>query len=112
MERTELVQTVKNLIAAPSCCQELKAAGKKWLDSIGSAGENAAWAALVAEVKEDVCSIDDALAFFESERGMQFFGAEKAKALAVHARDRKTQGEKWCDCPACAAGVKILKSIE
>ena len=29
MNRKELTQTVKEMIAAPSCCQELKAAGEK-----------------------------------------------------------------------------------
>ena len=36
--------------------------------------------------------------------------AEKAKALAAHSRDRKAKGEKWCDCPACAACQKILEN--
>ena len=35
--------------------------------------------------------------------GTKIFGAEKAKALAAHARDRMAKGAKWCDCPACAA---------
>jgi len=111
MNREELIQTVKALIDAPSCCKELKEAGQKWLDSLGTAGEDAAWSALTDEVKEDVCSIDEALAFFESERGIQFFGKEKAEALADHTRRRKKQGEKWCDYPACAAGVKILDCL-
>ena len=111
MDREELIRTVRTMIAAASCCRELNAAGQKWLDSLGSAGESAAWNALLAEIREDICTIEDALAFFESEHGTKFFGAEKAKALAARARTRKAQGEKWCDCPACSAGVKILECL-
>ena len=35
MNRDELIVTVKTMIAAPSCCQELKEAGQKWLNAIG-----------------------------------------------------------------------------
>ena len=52
--------------------------------------------------------MEHALAFFESEMGTKIFGAEKAKALAAHARDVIAKGGKWCDCPACAACAKIL----
>ena len=108
MNKNEMIRTVKDMIAAPSCCQELKDAGQKWLDAAGTAGENAAWDALCREAREDICTIDDALAFFESEAGPRILGAEKCKALAAHAREIKSQGAKWCDYPACAACVKIL----
>ena len=64
--------------------------------------------ALLAEVKADICTLEHTIPFFESETAVGIFGAERAKALAVHARERQANGEKWCDCPACAAGVKIL----
>ena len=112
MERNELIRTVETMIAASSCCDELKAAGKQWLDSLGTAGENSAWTALIAEIREDISTLDHAISFYESELATQIFGAEKARGLAAHSRKRKAQGEKWCDCPACAAGVKILASIE
>ena len=32
MEKQELKQIVQEMIAAPSCCQELKDAAQKWLD--------------------------------------------------------------------------------
>ena len=108
MKQNEIIQTVKNMIAAPSCCQELKDAGQKRLDAVGTAGEAAAWTALLAEAREDICTIEHALAFFESEMGTKIFGAEKAKALAAHARDIIAKGGKWCDCTACAACAKNL----
>ena len=108
MKQNEIIQTVKTMIAAPSCCQELKDAGQKWLDAVGTAGEDAAWDALLREAREDICTIEHALAFFESEMGTKIFGAEKAKALAAHARDVIAKGGKWCDYPACSACAKIL----
>ena len=110
MDRNEMIQTVKTMITAPSCCQELKDAGQKWLDSVGTAGEAAAWNALLAEAREDVCTLEETIPFFESEEAVRIFGAEKAKALAAHARAIKAQGAKWCDCAACAACVKILEN--
>ena len=107
MERNELVRTVEAMIAAASCCDELKAAGRKWLDSVGTAEENAAWTALLAEIREDICTLDHTIPF-----GTKIFGAAKARELAAHARERKARGETWCDCPACAAGVRILASVK
>ena len=112
MNRNELIQTVQTMIAAPSCCQELKSAGQNWLNAVGTAEENAAWNTLVAEMKEDVSTLDRTIPFFESELGARIFGAAKAEALAAHARDIKAKGAKWCDCPACAAGAKILESLD
>ncbi len=109
MNKSELIQTVNTMIAAPSCCQELKDAGRKWLAAVGTAGEDAAFNALREEIKEDVCTLDQTIPFFESETAAQIFGIEKAKAMAAHAREIKANGAKWCDCPACAAGVRILE---
>ena len=111
MEKAELVRTVNAMIAAPSCCAELQEAGKNYLAAVGTPQEAAALAALAAEIREDVCTLDHTIPFFESELGTRIFGAEKARELAAHARERKAQGEKWCDCPACSAGVKILESL-
>ncbi len=108
MNRHELISTVKTMIEAPSCCEELQAAGKKYLEAVGTAGEKAAFDSLLAEVKDDICTLEHTIPFFESELAVQIFGAERAKALAVRARERQAKGEKWCDCPACAAGLKIL----
>ena len=112
MNKNELIRTVEDLTAAQSCCQELKDAGQKWLSAIGTAEEKSAGAALLAEVKEDVCTLDQTIPFFESDAAAQYFGAEQAKAMAAHARELKASGEKWCFCPACAACVKIMKNAD
>ena len=108
MNQNELIAAVKALIEAPSCCQELQDIGKKYLDAVGTAGKKAAFDDLLTEVKADISTLEQNIPFYESETAVGIFGAERAKALAVHARERLANGEKWCDCPACAAGVKLL----
>ena len=108
MKKEEIAQTVQTMIQASSCCEELKNAGRKWLDAIGTAGEHAAAEALLQEIREDVATIEHVIEFFESPQAKQIFGAEQAKAMAEHAHAVKAAGGKWCDCPACTAGLKIL----
>ena len=110
MNKNELIETVKAMIAAPSCCRELQDAGKNWLNAVGTSGEKKAAEALLAEIRDDVAAIEHTAAFFESPRAAQIFGAKKAKLMAAHAREIQAKGAKWCDCPACAAGVKILEN--
>ncbi len=112
MTKDDMKKTVQSMITAPSCCQELKTAGEKWLDAIGTADEKVSAAALVAEAKEDVATIDHVLAFFKSEKAASIFGADKAKAMAAHAQDVKAAGGKWCDCPACAAGRIVVENAD
>ena len=57
MNKNDLVQTVKDMIAAQSCCKELKAAGEKYLKAIGSAEEKTAAAELLQEIREDIATI-------------------------------------------------------
>ena len=112
MTKQDLIETTKKLIAAPSCCQELKTAAQAWLDAAGTAGEKAAAEAFLKELKEDVCMIDQVIPFFESPRAVQYFGEEKAKELAALAHKVKADGGKWCFCDACAAGAKLLENAE
>ena len=110
MSKNEFIETVKTMIAAPSCCQELKDAGQKWLAAVGTPGEKDAAAALYREIREDVSTIEHTIEFFESPAAAGIFGSGQAKSMADHAREIKAKGAKWCDCPACAAGVKILEN--
>ncbi len=104
------VACVKNLAAAPSCCAELKAAARAWLDAVGTAGQKAAAEALLAELKEDVNGIDDVIGFFGSEAGKGYFGEEKADALLKAAKDAKAAGGKYCICDACQFGSKLIEN--
>ena len=108
--KESIIQKVNELIAAPSCCAEAKAAAQYWLDAIGSAREAESAQNLIAELEQDIMPIDGLIAFAESEAGAKVFGSEKAAQVAAHAKEIKSAGAEYCDCPACAAAEVILKS--
>ncbi len=104
-KKKELVQAV---LDAPSACAPFKAAAEKWMDAAGTADEAAAAAALVAEAKDDICSIDDVMGFFASETAAKIFGAEGAAAKLAHAKEIKAAGAVYCDCPGCTAAKALM----
>ena len=109
MEKRDLViENVKAVIAAPSCCPELKEAAQHYLKVLNTAQEKKAGQKLVAELEEDVQAIETVLAFFSSPAGAKAFGAETAAALTKQAEKVIADGGKYCFCPACTAGKKIL----
>ena len=112
MMNEAIVEKVKALIAAPSCYAGLKKIAEEYIAALGSDREKEAGRKLVAELEADVQTIDDVLAFFESDAGEKTFGAKQAAAYAAHAREVKAKGGKWCECPACAPGREILDRKE
>ena len=54
MTKQEIKSEVEKMIAAPSCCPELKTEGEAYLKAFGTAGEKAAAESLIREMKEDV----------------------------------------------------------
>lgn len=108
MSKEEVIKKVHELIGAPSCCAEAKEAGNNFIKALGTPGEHDAAKALIKELNEDVCLIDAVIAFAESEDGIKFFGAERAKAIAEASHKGKEAGSKYCVCPACTAGAAIL----
>ena len=57
MTKAEIIEKVKEVIAAPSCCPEAKAACQAYLDAVGTEGEKTAEKAMIAELKEDVTEL-------------------------------------------------------
>lgn len=102
-----VVEKTQELIDAPTCNSETKASAQAWLAAVGTEAEAAATKKYVAELEADIMPIDQLIGFAESEGGAQVFGAE-AKHVAAHAREIKSNGAKYCDCPACAAVEAIL----
>ena len=98
---------VKELIAAPSCCAELKEKANAWLEAEGE-GKKAAAEALIAELEEDVTPIDGVIAFLGSDTAAGIFGPEGAAKMLAHMKEVKAAGGEYCDCGACSAGKKIL----
>lgn len=97
-----------DLLAAPSACKEIKEAAQNYLDAVGKEGEAEAAKAYVAELEADIMPIDGLIAFAESDMGAKVFGADGVKNVLIHAKERKETGEKYCDCPACAACEALL----
>ena len=112
LNKDALIEKMKEAMAAPSCCQELKDACQAYLDALGTDKEHQAAKDLIVELEEDVCSIDDTIGFFGTEDAAQMFGAEKAAEILAHMKDVKAQGGIYCDCPACSAGAVILENRE
>lgn len=112
MTKAEIIEKVKDLIAAPSCCAPLKALAEEWLKAVDTPEEKALSAKLVAELEADVQKAADCLAFFDSEAGRAKVGAEFAAKMAKHFKELVAAGEVWCDCPACKAGRAILDNRE
>ena len=81
-----VVEKTKELMAAPSCCQEAKDAAQAWLDAVGTENEAEETKKYIAELEEDIMTLDGLIAFAESEMGAQVFGVEKAKEVAAHGK--------------------------
>ena len=100
-------EKTKALIAAPSCCKEAKEAAENWLAAIGTEKEAEETRKYIAELEEDLVSIDSLIELAESELGQKIFG-ENAKNVAEQGRKAKEAGAKNCFCDACAAVEAIL----
>lgn len=103
-----LVKETQLLLDAPMSCPEAKAEAKAWLAALGTAKEKEETKRYFKELKEDITSIDDLVAFASSPYAEKEFGVEGAKAFLAHAKEIKAKGAKHCDCPACSAAAAIL----
>lgn len=103
------VGKTQELINAPTCSSETKAAAQAWLDAIGTDNEASETQKYIAELEADIMPIDNLIGFAESDMGAQVFGADKAKDVAAHAKEIKAAGARYCDCPACIAVAEILE---
>ena len=101
MDKQTLIEKIKAMAAAPSCCAELRAAVKDYLDALGTSAEKNVAENLIAEIEADITTVEN--------MAVQIFGAEGAKKFAAHADELKASGAKYCDCGACAPGVEILQ---
>ena len=103
-----VIQKTHELIEAQTCCAELKEAAQGWLDVAGTDKESEAAQVYVAEMEEDIVTVDGLIAFAESEAGKKVFG-DHAEGVASHAKKIKAEGAKYCDCPACSAVAELLE---
>ena len=108
MAKNEVLVKVKKLIAAPSCYSGLKDVAQEYLAAVGTASEKAAGKKLIAELEEDVGTIDQVMAFLNSEKAIEILGKETASSMLEQGKKVKAAGGKYCFCPACVAGKAIL----
>ena len=97
------VEKTHELIGAPTCSSETKAAAEAWLNAVGTEQEAEETKKYIDELEADIMPIDNLISFAGSEAGAALFGADTAANIAVHAKEIKAAGAKFCDCPACAA---------
>ena len=88
-----MIEKVKALINAPSCCAEAKEAANKWLEAVNTEKQDEAAKALIEEIAADIIPIDGLIAFAGSEDGKKIFGEEKAAGIEAHAKKIKAEGE-------------------
>ena len=106
--RDDLKAKVEAMVAAPSCCQELKDAAAAWLETYDDGNKNQApTAALIKALEESVSSIDDCIGFLSSDMGKQIYGDAQPAALAA-AEAKKAAGGTTCTCTACELACEIL----
>lgn len=111
MDQNELIGLVKTMIGDSDCCMELKDAGAKYLAAVGTPDETDAYAVLIQEIREDVCTVDAVIEFFRSDDAKKMFGADVARSIVDRFSVMKSAGEKWCNCVPCTTGLKILRLI-
>lgn len=105
------VEKTHELMNAATCSNEAKAAAQAWLDSVGTEQETTETPKYIKELEADIMPIDNLISFAESNAGSEVFG-ENAPKVAAHAKEIKSAGSKYCDCPACSAVEAILKKKE
>ena len=106
MNKQEIIAKVNELIAAPSCNPAVKAAAEAYL----KAQDKASADVLVKALAENVNTIDETIAFAESEMGKKLFGEEMAAGMAKKGHEVKASGGKYCFCPACQVGSVIFEN--
>ena len=109
---SQVQEKVQEMISASSCCAELKAAGQAWLDAVGTDKESTATTALLAEIEEDVGSIDWLIAWAGSDASVKIFGEDGAANMLAHAKEVKANGGLYCDCAACTAALEVKELLK
>ena len=109
--REQLKAKTEKLISG-HCVPALKEAAQKWLDTYNDGVANGEAAKeYVAALMQGVATIDELIAFLNSDKAKEIFGEGHAAALAK-AEERKAAGEQFCDCPACTLVLDILAQKE
>lgn len=97
------------MLAAPMASQTTKDAAQAWKDSIAAGADaEAATNTLMDAISAHQTTIDNVIAFAQSDRAKQIYGKEKAAGMLAHEQERKKAGAKFCDCLACKPCHEVL----
>lgn len=107
--RDYVVEQTHRLMEAFSCSGEAKEAAQAWLAALGTDREAEETRKYVQELEEDLVTVDQLIAFAESDEGRPGVWRGSGARGGGHGREVKAAGAKYCDCPACAAAAAILE---
>ena len=108
--RDYVVEQTHRLMEAFSCSGEAKEAAQALAGlPLEPTGRRKRPESMYRSWRRILVTVDQLIAFAESDEGRQVFGAEAAPGVAAHGREIKAAGAKYCDCPACAAAAAILE---
>lgn len=110
MDKKIIAEAAQELLDACSCCVELKTAAQNFLEAMDTPAEQEYAEKLVAEAKADVMTNEQVIAAMDIPEVKAHLGDELASMIKAHAEELKANGVEYCDCPACAAGMKIIKA--
>ncbi len=105
------VEQTKALLAAPSANDASKAAANAFLAAVGTDKEEEAIDVYVEALKQLPSTIDELVAFANSDLAAQIFG-DGVTGFRAHAAELKASGAAFCDCPACTACLNMLKEAK
>ncbi len=107
--RERLKAKTEALIKVPQTYQPLKDAARKWLDTMEDGKANVeATKEYVKLLEESIMTVDDVVAFVDSEEAKKVFGV-KLPEFQAHAKELKESGAQYCDCAACTLARAILE---
>ena len=87
--REYVKEKTQELIGAATCSREAREAAQAWLDAAGTDREAEETKKYIAELEEDIVTVDGLAAFARSEAGAKVFGgAEAAAGVAKHAEEK------------------------
>ena len=122
--RNYIIGKSHELMEAVTCSKEAKAAAESWLAAAGTEREAEETEKYIAELEEDIVTVDALIALAESETGAKIFG-DGAKGVADHGREIKQYAQEngiecyisleermACGIGACLACVCQSKEID
>ncbi len=108
MNKTEaMIEKVKALAEASSCCAEAKEAANNWLAAVNTEKQDEAAKALIEEIAADIIPIDGLIAFAGSEDGKKISARRRQPESR---RMRRRSKQKVQDSVTARHAQRLLRS--